>query len=378
MIQRTHTRGRRKGINSTVVATYAGVFLLIVAMVAIGYHPPEKDGVANAIAAPSATQNATQPSVDQIVATGIASDIASQADLPVAANIANLSQSLTAESQLAQTDSNVISKPQIVQPTASGTAMRSYVAVAGDTAEAVGAKYNVTAQTIRWANNLNSDALTPGQTLSIPPVNGVVYTVKDGDTVPALASKYSATAELIVSYNNLELNSTLTPGSQIIIPGGVLPTDEQPGYVAPRSSNSGYSYGSASSSASFGGIDPTLAGASAGNRYAFGNCTWYAYNRRAQLGMPVGSFWGNASTWPSYARAAGYAVNGTPGVGAVMANGGGYAGYGHVAVVEEVAVGQYVRVSEMNAYRGGGGFDRVDYFNVPWSEAMSGLYTYIH
>jgi surface antigen len=61
-----------------------------------------------------------------------------------------------------------------------------------------------------------------------------------------------------------------------------------------------------------------------------------------------------------------------------MANGGGYGGFGHVAVVEEVVPGQYVRVSEMNAYRGGGGFNRVSYFNVPWGEATSGMYRYIH
>ena len=117
---------------------------------------------------------------------------------------------------------------------------------------------------------------------------------------------------------------------------------------------------------------------SVGNRYAPGNCTAYAYERRAQLGNPIGSFWGNASVWGSSAAAAGFLVDGNPSAGAIMANGGGYAGFGHVAIVEEVAVGQYVRVSEMNASRGGGGFNRISYFNVPWGEATSGLYRYIH
>ncbi|HEX6416792.1 MAG TPA: CHAP domain-containing protein, partial [Candidatus Saccharimonadales bacterium] len=113
-------------------------------------------------------------------------------------------------------------------------------------------------------------------------------------------------------------------------------------------------------------------------RYAANNCTWYAYERRMQLGRPIGSFWGNASTWAMYASAAGYLVNGNPAPGAVMQNGGGYAGYGHVAVVEQVVTGQYVRVTEMNAYRGGGGYGVVSTFDVPWGEAVSGMYRYIH
>lgn len=372
LTSRIHAARHARGVNSTVVATYAGVFLLIVAMVAIGYRPPQKDSVANAVGPTTGAQSTTQPSVDQIVATGIASDIATQANLPVAANIANLSQSLTKVDQLAQTDSSVISKPQIVQPTASGTAMRTYVAVAGDTVPAIAAKYNLDANTVRWANNLTSDALTPGQKLVLPPVNGVVYTVKSGDTIDSLASKYHSSHELIVSYNNLELSSSLTPGAQVIIPNGTLPTDEQPGYVAPATNNYSPSYSSSY------GIDPSVAAASAGNRYAFGNCTWYAYNRRAQLGIPVGSFWGNASTWAAYARAAGYLVDGNPAPGAVMASGGGYAGYGHVAIVESVNSDGSINISEMNAYRWGGGFDRVDHGTISAAEAHSGMYSYIH
>ena len=375
--RRSSAAGYFKGFNSTAVATYAGVFLLIVAMVAIGYQPPKKDTVAN-VASPSTTaKTAAQPSVDQMVATGIASDIATQANLPIAANIANLSQSLTAEDQLAQKDSSVISKPQIVQPSANSTAMRSYVAAAGDTVEAVATKYNISATTVRWANNLTSDALTPGQKLVLPPVNGIVYTVKSGDTVESLASKYKSSNELIVSYNNLELSTSLTPGGQVIIPNGELPASEQPGYTPPRSTPSTANTGSAGGSG-YGAVDASMAMASAGNRYAYGNCTWYAYNRRAELGRPIGSFWGNASTWAAYARAAGYTVNGTPAPGAIMASGGGYAGYGHVAIVESVNPDGSVNISEMNGYRWGGGFARIARGTIPASEAMSGMYSYIH
>jgi surface antigen len=371
-----HREGSKKkffsGSKSTTIAAYTGVFLLIMSMVAIGYQPPQKmDSVANAVTSQSAQPTSSdQPSVDELVATNVAAGIAERAELPIASNVANLSLSLAAESQLAQTDANVISKPQIVQPTADGREVITYTTKAGDTVNSLSEEFGVAATTIKWANNLNSDALEPGRQLTIPPIDGVIYTVRGGDTIDSIAQKYGADKERIVVFNDLEL-SGITPDQKLIIPGGNLPETERPGYVAPRS-------GSRSSGGSSFGINTQLASASAGNRYAANNCTWYAYERRMQLGRPVGSFWGNASTWAMYASAAGYMVNGNPAAGAVMQNGGGYAGYGHVAVVEQVVTGQYVRVTEMNAYRGGGGYGVVSTFDVPWGEAVSGMYRYIH
>jgi surface antigen len=338
-------------------------------MVAIGYQPPQRiDSVANAaVTNTNLAQPTDQPSVDQLVATNVAAGIAERADLPIANNVANLSLSLAAESELAQADNSLISKPQILQPSADGRTVKTYVAQAGDTVQKVSQQFGVSAQTIKWANGLNSDALEAGRNLSIPPIDGVIYTVRAGDTIDSIAQKYNADKERLIAFNDLELGAPQV-GKQIIVPGGDLPATERPGYVAPRSSSS---WGGSVSVGSF------MQG-SVGNRYARGNCTFYAYERRAQLGKPVGSFWGNASTWAAYAAASGYGVDGSPSAGAVMANGGGYGGFGHVAVVEEVVVGQYVRVSEMNAYRGGGGFNRVSYFNVPWGEATSGMYRYIH
>ena len=181
---------------------------------------------------------------------------------------------------------------------------------------------------------------------------------------------------MIVADNNLEGLKHLPSGKQIFIRGGQLPSDQQPGYTAPT--QGGITSGGTNYYGDSGSINLAMASASAGNQYAFGNCTWYAYNRRAELGKPVGSYWGNAATWASYAQAAGYTVDGTPAVGAVQQSSGGYGGYGHVAVVEQVVPGKYVRISEMNAYRAGGGFNRVDFYNMPWAEAVSGQYNYIH
>lgn len=357
--QRSSKR-RKSGPKSTTIAVYTGVFLLIMSMVAIGYQPPQKmDSVANAaIDTQSQTQQSTatdQPSVDQLVATNIAAGIAERADLPIATNVANLSVSLSAEHELAQSDDNVINKPQILQPTADSREVKHYTSVAGDTVEKLSQQFGVSANTIKWANNLSSDALEVGRQLTIPPVDGVIYVVKDGDTLDSIASTYQATKDRIVAFNDLEL-SGVSAGKTIIIPGGILPESQRPG------STSGSRGSGSSSFGSYSGISAQMARASAGNRYAYGNCTWYAYERRMQLGRPIGSFWGNASTWALNARAAGFRVDNSPEVGAIAqwnagAGGSGYAG--HVGVVESVNSNGTITISEMNngSY---GGFDIVN------------------
>ena len=342
----------------------------------MGYRAPQRQTALTNTSdqlASTAYASEIQPAspVDTLLATSVAANIADTTDMPIANNVANLSQSLAAESILAQTDTNVISKPQVVQLSADSTTTKQYTAVAGDTVPVIAARFGVSAQTVRWANSLTSDAIEPNRALSIPPKDGVLYTVRAGDTIDSVAAKYKSDRQLIINYNDLDLTQILpAAGSQILIPGGDLPEAERPGYVAPRTystySPSSYGIGSASYS---------NLSASVGNRYAYGNCTWYAYERREELGMPVGSFWGNASTWAYNASLAGYRVDGNPEAGAVMSNGGGA---GHVSVVESVNVGVSIHISEMNGYRWGGGFNRIGSGDIPWSEAVSGMYRYIH
>jgi surface antigen len=360
---------KSKGMpKSTTIAAYAGVFLLVMSIVAIGYQPPQRvDTIANAVDTTSATNIAsqsTQPSVDQLVATNVAAGIAERADLPIAKNVANLSVSLSAESQLAQSSDNTISKPQIVQPTADSREVKQYTTKAGDTVQTIAQQFNISPNTIKWANNLSTDAVDANKQLTIPPVDGIVYTVKNGDTTDSIASKYQADKNRIITFNDLELGG-LTPGKSIIIPAGVLPDNERPGYVSSQNAASLGAYNGGYST-----VNAQIARASAGNRYAFGNCTWYAYERRMQLGRPVGSFWGNAATWAMYARSAGYRVDNTPEVGAVMQNGGGY---GHVAVVESINGDGSITISEMNY---AGNFNRVTSRTV--SAGTAAGFTFIH
>jgi len=363
--------GLLRSLSWTSAASYAGVFLLIITLVTISYEPPKQEtslgslnSATSAATQTTATDVAQVAAVDSLMATSIGATIAESTGLPVAKNVTNLSQSLATESMLAQTDTNTISKPQIASITSDTHTVREYVAAAGDTATSVAEKYGLSSQTVRWANNLTSDAIEPGKSLVILPVDGVLYTVKSGDTVDSIAAKYGANRQDIIAINDLELVGNPAVGQQLTIPNGNLPDTERPGYVAPRAATVSSGYGTSSNLL-----------ASVGNGYAFGNCTWYAYERRVQLGLPVGSFWGNASTWAYNAQLAGLLVDGNPAAGAIMQNGGGY---GHVAIVEAINPGVSISISEMNGYRFGGGFNRIGHGDIPWSEAVSGMYRYIH
>lgn len=108
--------------------------------------------------------------------------------------------------------------------------------------------------------------------------------------------------------------------------------------------------------------------ANRGNLYAYGNCTYYAFDRRAQLGRSIGSLWGNANNWNYAAKSAGFKVDKTPEVGAIFQTAAGP--YGHVGVVESVNPNGTITVSEMN-YAG---------FNVKSTRTIlnPSKYNYIH
>lgn len=98
----------------------------------------------------------------------------------------------------------------------------------------------------------------------------------------------------------------------------------------------------------FGAIDTNYVASLNGG--APGYCTWYVYNRLAQLGAPIPHrVMGNGGQWADYARSYGYSVSKEAKAGRVASFRGGY---GHVAFVEKVNSDGSVLLSEMN-YGGG-------------------------
>jgi hypothetical protein len=106
-----------------------------------------------------------------------------------------------------------------------------------------------------------------------------------------------------------------------------------------------------------------------GDKYAFGNCTYWVSLRRAQTGNPIPNTWSDAAYWAARAAAGGYTVDHTPSAGAIMQTS---RGIGHVAFVENVDPDGTWHISEMNVI----GFNRVDYRSMPPGAAAQ--YRFIH
>jgi murein DD-endopeptidase MepM/ murein hydrolase activator NlpD len=108
-----------------------------------------------------------------------------------------------------------------------------YIVQKGDTISTIADKFSsqdniLSADTIRWANNLTSDNITVGDTLKILPVEGVAHKVSKGDTVYAIAKKYDTDAQKIVDFpfNDFANPETfsLVEGQILIVPDGIKPT----------------------------------------------------------------------------------------------------------------------------------------------------------
>lgn len=355
-------------IKPSTIAIYASVFTLIVAIISLGYNQPQNSStIANAANANALTP-INQTSVDNVVAATVASGVAQATNLPIATSVANLAVSAQSQNVFAESDSISATKPQIIGSAVTNRSVISYTVQSGDTMASLVVKFSVSAETIEWANNMTSDKLTVGSILQILPVNGTLYTVKAGDTTDSIATKYVVDKTRLIIYNDLDV-SGLVVGSKIILPNATLPTNERPGYIAPTPVVTYYS----GLGTGFGGNTWYISSGTPDGPYAHGNCTLYAYNRRVQLGLPVGSNWGNAVSWAASARQDGLVVNNTPSVGAIMQN-GGY--LGHVAIVESISANGDLSISEMNAYVSGGGYNIVSGRNVPAGNV--GQYLYIH
>jgi murein DD-endopeptidase MepM/ murein hydrolase activator NlpD len=103
----------------------------------------------------------------------------------------------------------------------------SYTVTKGDTISTIAEKFGISADTIRWANDLTNDDLSIGDTLKIPPVSGIVYKVQQGDTVQSIAKTYKTDAQKIVDFpfnDFVDLDTfALSVGQTLIVPDGVPP-----------------------------------------------------------------------------------------------------------------------------------------------------------
>ncbi len=203
----------------------------------------------------------------------------------------------------------------------------AYVVSDSDDLKSVADRFGVTADDLRWSNAslTKTDLIHGGDVLTIPPVHGFVYTVQPGDSVSGIAERFHVDAQTLSDFNYLRTDG-VSPGIQLVVPGGIGPT------LFPRRAS----------------YDPPHLGSYANDRFAYGYCTWYVASR-----WPV-TWTGNAWEWYGAARSQGYPTGQAPEPGSIMVTWESWVG--HVAYVEQVnADGSYV-VSEMN-YKGWGIID---------------------
>ncbi len=102
------------------------------------------------------------------------------------------------------------------------TKTETYTVTSGDTISTIARRFGVNVGTVLWANDLTiRTMIRPGSSLKIPPVSGILHTVKKGDTLQKIALVYKAEAEKIDAFNNLGGGATLSVGNEIMIPDGI-------------------------------------------------------------------------------------------------------------------------------------------------------------
>ena len=254
--------------------------------------------------------------LDPTATASIAAGIAGESQLLIQSEASKTATTKSSQVALLTTDDDALAKRQVVATAGNATRdISSYTVQPGDTLSGVASKFNITSQTISWANNLDdADMIKPGQVLTILPISGLLYNVAAGDTADSIAATYSANAAQILSFNNAEVKG-LTPGMNIIVPDGVKQEAPKPAVVAPTTQNYGQVAGASI-------VAPQLTHYSIGGNgggYSFGYCTYYVATRRS-----VPSNWGNANAWYYNAQVSGYSVGTAPVAGAIAWTGAGY------------------------------------------------------
>jgi surface antigen len=241
----------------------------------------------------------------------------------------------------------------IVKPVAIPTeAPKSHTAVMyqvkqGESLKDIADRYKVSVDAIRWSNfsslkNADKD-VSSGDKIVIPPVDGVAVTTRDGDSPSSLANAYHVDVQAILDFNYLRtsVDASLPVGVQVVIPGGKGPQFEKP--APPVRLAPSYSSSSSRGAPGFtvGGSSGTPVTAAVGNRFAYGYCTWYVFNR-----VPYIPWLGDAWQWYGQAQSFGWPTGQSPRPGSIMV--AWESSWGHVAYVESVNGDGSWTVSEMN------------------------------
>lgn len=237
-----------------------------------------------------------------------------------------------------------------------------YEIQSGESIAAVAEKFNITRNSIYWANDFDANhTIHPGDVIKVPPVSGLIHEVKSGETLLGLANKYKVDSEDIMRQNLLLTANDLKIGDTIIIPGAIKEQPKpKPVQAVAQKTTTTTTTTSTSSSNSGGGYSFAAKAQSeyvnSSGKYqlvwrkpfsgVWGNCTWYVASYKNV------NWRGNANQWMRNAAAKGHATGSTPTLGAIVQfEGRGYNPYyGHVGIVIDMT-DTHIIVSDMNYRR---------------------------
>ncbi len=98
----------------------------------------------------------------------------------------------------------------------------------GETLTHIARAYRTDLESLICWNEINDPNLIfPGQVLDLLTIPGTIHVVRQGDTVQSIAERYQSRPQIITAFNLLEEPLLLTPGKRLVIPGGVLSSEER-------------------------------------------------------------------------------------------------------------------------------------------------------
>ena len=109
-----------------------------------------------------------------------------------------------------------------------------YVVEDEDTISSIAEQFNISVNTILWANDLSSNTtLKTGKAIIILPTSGALHLVRPSDTLSEIAGWYKADVDDIVSFNGLASAAEIYAGDLIIVPDGIQPKILPSGRLTP-------------------------------------------------------------------------------------------------------------------------------------------------
>jgi len=214
----------------------------------------------------------------------------------------------------------------------------------GESVSSVARDFGLSPDTLQYANKLTGNALSTGQKLKIPPIDGIYVTVNKNDTLSTIAKRYKVNVDDIVKYNGLDTSAPIFSGQELLVPGMVAPKSSSGSQYVPSGNIQGLpGFNPSASAGQF--VWPTT------SPTHFISQGYRTYHRALDLNRLNG--------WGIYASAAGiirtYSVRGGYGNYIDINHGNGWiTRYGHLSQFK-VKSGDYVQQGQLIAIMGSTG-----------------------